>query len=180
MLRQYKSHKVVTAVKIAAIEFDDEGSARIAANGEVLATGTGFQNRFNGDENDLGYYVAYHDGYESWSPTKAFEDGYHLIDGMTFGAALEALKLGSRVARAGWNGKGMWVVLMPELHLPPHSSQEPGAKVNDRTAKHIGVNTPLNCKPYIAMWTAQQEWQPGWLASQADMLADDWTIVLDD
>jgi hypothetical protein len=98
---------------------------------------------------------------------------------MTFGEAIEALKTGSKVARIGWNGKGMWVVLMPKLSLPPHSSQEPGAKVNDRTAKHIGVDTPLESQPYIAMWTAQSQWQPGWLASQADMLANDWKIVLD-
>jgi hypothetical protein len=97
---------------------------------------------------------------------------------MTFGEAIEALKLGSKVARTGWNGKGMWIVLMPSLSLPPYSTQEPGPKVNDRTAKHIGEDTPLNSQPYIAMWTADQKWQPGWLASQADILADDWTILL--
>lgn len=96
---------------------------------------------------------------------------------MNFGKALDALKSGKKVARSGWNGKGMWIVLMPELNLPPFSSQEPGAKVNDRTAKHIGADTPLRSGPYIAMWTAQQTWQPGWLASQPDMLAEDWEIV---
>jgi len=99
------------------------------------------------------------------------------IDNLTIGEALVWLKRGRKVCRAGWNGKGMWIVLMPELKLPPHSSQEPGAKVNDRTAKHIGVDTPLDSRPYIAMWTAQGQWQPGWLASQADMLADDWMVV---
>jgi hypothetical protein len=74
---------------------------------------------------------------------------------MNIGQAVEALKLGMKVARSGWNGKGMWIVLMPELSLPPYSSQEPGAKVNDRTAKHIGPDTPLESQPYIAMWTAQ-------------------------
>jgi len=96
---------------------------------------------------------------------------------MDFGRALDALKEGLKVQRSGWNGKGMWLVLMPELSLPPFSSQTPGAKVNDRTAKHIGVDTPLECQPYIVMWTAQQKWQPGWLASQADMLATDWEVV---
>ena len=96
---------------------------------------------------------------------------------MNFGQALEALKQGKKVARSGWNGKNMWIVLMPELNLPPHSSQEPGARVNDRTAKHIGENTPLQSQPYIAMWTAQGKWQPGWLSSQPDLLADDWEIV---
>ena len=94
-----------------------------------------------------------------------------------FGWALEKLRQGHKLRRAGWNGKGMWIVLMPELKLPPHSSQEPGAKVNDRTAKHIGADTPLDSRPYIAMWTATRQWQPGWHASQADMLADDWEIA---
>jgi hypothetical protein len=96
---------------------------------------------------------------------------------MNFGQALEVLKSGKKVAREGWNGKGMWIVLMPALSLPPFSSQLFGAKVNDRTAKHIGVDTPLDSQPYVAMWTATAQWQPGWLASQADMLADDWVEV---
>lgn len=96
---------------------------------------------------------------------------------MNFGQAIEALKNGQRVAREGWNGKGMWIALMPALSLPPRSSQKPGAKVNDRTAKFIGDDTPLNCQPYLVMWTAQQLWQPGWLASQADILAEDWIIA---
>lgn len=94
-----------------------------------------------------------------------------------FGEAIERLKAGHRVCREGWNGKGMWIVLMPALKLPPHSSQEPGAKVNDRTAKHIGVDTPLDSRPYIAMRTAEGAWQPGWLASQADILAEDWQLA---
>mgnify|MGYP000284729862 CR=1 FL=1 len=93
------------------------------------------------------------------------------------GRAIEEMRNGKKVRRAGWNGKGMFIVLMPELNLPPHSSQEPGAKVNDRTAKHIGENTPLESQPYLAMWTAQGKWQPGWLASQSDLLANDWEIA---
>jgi hypothetical protein len=96
---------------------------------------------------------------------------------MDFSEALKFLKDGYRIARSGWNGKGMWLVLMPELDIPPFSSQEPGIKVNDRTAKHIGEDTPLHCNPYIVMWTADQKWQPGWLASQSDLLAEDWTII---
>ena len=95
------------------------------------------------------------------------------------GWAVKQMWAGAKVCRAGWNGRGMFIVLMPELKLPPHSSQEPGAKVNDRTAKHIGVDTPLDSQPYIAMWTATGQWQPGWLCSQADLLATDWDIVAD-
>jgi hypothetical protein len=97
---------------------------------------------------------------------------------MNFGQAIEQMKIGQKLTREGWNGKNMFVVLMPALKLPAHSSQEPGAKVNDRTAKHIGIDTPLDSQPYFAMFTAQGKWQPGWLASQSDMLAEDWSIVI--
>ena len=141
------------------------------------------QCRFGHDEHGnvllrpAGYIVKYPDGYESWSPKKVFEEAYRPINGLTFGLAIEALKKGHKVARQGWNGKGMWVVLMPALYLPPYNTQDTMRKVNDRTAKHIGEDKPLDSQPYISMWTAAGQWQPGWLASQADMLAEDWQIV---
>lgn len=126
-----------------------------------------------------GYRVRYPDGYESWCPKAQFESANRRIDAnaMPFGHAIEAARQGKKIARAGWNGKGMFVVMMPALNLPPFSSQEPGAKVNDRTAKHIGNDTPLNSQPYFAMLDAMKRWVPGWLASQTDMLADDWIVV---
>lgn len=96
---------------------------------------------------------------------------------MNFGNALTELKDGYKVARAGWNGKNQFVVMMPELKLPPYSSQEPGAKVNDRTAKFIGVDTPLDSQPYFALFNAQGKWQPGWVPSVSDCLAEDWVTV---
>ena len=102
---------------------------------------------------------------------------YRRVDGLTFGQAIEAMKAGKKVARSGWNGKGMWVVLMAGMTLPPYSTQGTERKVNDRTAKWIGENTPFESLPYIAMWTADQKWLPGWLASQTDMLSEDWMIV---
>lgn len=96
---------------------------------------------------------------------------------MDFGDAIKAMKTGARVARSGWNGKNMWIVLMEGMSLPAFSSQTDGKKVNDRTARFIGENTPLESLPYIAMWTADKKWLPGWLASQTDILADDWLIV---
>ena len=75
------------------------------------------------DENgaDDGYLVEYldggtpnhpgHAGYISWSPKAQFDAAYRPTTGMSFGLAIEALKAGKRVARAGWNGKGMWLSL---------------------------------------------------------------------
>lgn len=71
---------------------------------------------------------------------------------MNFGQALEALKLGRRVAREGWNGKGMWIALQ-------------------RPDQHSKMSLP-----YIYMSTVTGDLVP-WLASQADMLAEDWVIA---
>jgi len=100
-----------------------------------------------------------------------------LRQSFNFSKALIFACEGKKIARLGWNGKGQWVVVMPPLYLPPHSSQEPGAKVNDRTAKHIGVDTPLDSQPYFALFNAQGKWQPGWLPSQGDLFASDWIVV---
>jgi len=76
---KYQSHKKVWALKIAAIEFAQDGSAKIApadSGYATLETKPDYRTRFQGSEDDLGYYVVYADGYASWSPTKAFEEGY--------------------------------------------------------------------------------------------------------
>ena len=98
---------------------------------------------------------------------------------MDIGLAIKYAKQGHKIARTGWNGAGMYIVLMPELYLPPYNSIDTIRKVNDRTAKHIGENAPLDSQPYFAMFTAQEQWQPGWLASQADLLGDDWELVVE-
>ena len=140
-------------------------------------TGPGF---LVGYPNAAGEFNGELDGgcdYLSWSPGDVFDASYRDVSGMPFGLAIEAAKKGHSIARAGWNGKGMFVVLMTALYLPPYKTADTARKVNDRTAKWIGEDTPLDSQPYFAMFTATKQWQPGWLCSQADMLADDWTIV---
>jgi len=126
-----------------------------------------------------GYLVRYPDGYESWGPKEQFETANRLITDMPFGHAIEAAKQGRKIARRKWNGKDMYVVYMEKLMLPPYNTAGTDRKVNDRTARFIGKDQPLNCQPYFAMFNAQKEWIPGWLASQSDMLDDDWYILED-
>lgn len=117
------------------------------------------------DENpeDEGFLVKYSDEYESWSPKKQFEDAYRDCKGMTFGIAVELLKKGCKVAREGWNGKGMFLLYVP--------SEKWG--IIDK----IGLEIPKgNLLPWIGMKTADGKFVP-WLASQTDMLAEDWVIV---
>jgi hypothetical protein len=131
---------------------------------------------YTGDDQN-GYKVVYEDGYPSWSPKAVFEKAYRRIDNLTFGLAVEAAKQGMKITRACTYGI-CFLVLMPGLKLPPHSSQEPGAKVNDRTAKHIGEDTPLDSQPYFALYDAEEnKWQPGWIPNQEDILAEDWIIL---
>lgn len=141
------------------------------------------------DENgsDEGYLVEYLDGgkpntehysgYVSWSPKEQFDGAYRTVGNLTFGDAINLAKSGYKIARSGWNGKNMFVVYMEPLYLPPFNTQDTNRKVDDRTAKWIGEDKPLDCQPYFAMYNAQEQWIPGWLASQSDMLAEDWTIV---
>ena len=124
------------------------------------------------DENgaDDGYLVEYtdggkpnhpdHPGYISWSPKEQFDNAYRAASGMSFGLAVEALKRGGQVARAGWNGKGMWLKLVPADLAETVSFQHEALR-------------PL---PWIGMKTADQCFVP-WLASRSDILADDWQLV---
>jgi hypothetical protein len=78
-LPRYRCHKEVWALKIAAIEILKDKSATIAPVDKgyaPIATVAGWADRFKGTEEDPGYYVVYIDGYTSWSPSKAFEEGY--------------------------------------------------------------------------------------------------------
>lgn len=132
---------------------------------------------------DQGYLVEYadggqpnhpkHNGYISWSPAEVFERAYRRCDGRTFGMAIEALKAGLRVAREGWNGKGMWLSLSG-----PVREVAPGDFWSENNARYARENGGLaKVLPTITMKTATGEILMGWLASQTDMLAEDWTIV---
>lgn len=88
---------------------------------------------------------------------------------MNFGEALELLKEGNKVARVGWNGKNMFLYYVPAGRYS--AITEP--------AKEIAAEQEDNLVPYgayIAMKTAQGNVVP-WLASQTDMLAEDWVLV---
>lgn len=134
---------------------------------EAKPMNRGDYNKYRGwtipkDENpsDEGYLVKYSDGYESWSPKKQFEEAYRDCMGMTFGIALELLKKGCKVAREGWNGKGMFLFLVfPEQIV---------------TNADVEINS---ARESIAMRTADSSIVVGWLASQTDMLAEDWVVV---
>lgn len=142
------------------------------------------------DENgaDEGYLVEYTDGgkgntdmyegYVSWSPKEQFEGAYRETTGLTFGLALEALKRGAKISRAGWNGKNMWLSLSGPLEGRVIGADQFWSENNKEWARQFGGAMVLPC---ITMKTVNASGREailmGWLASQTDMLSDDWSIV---
>ncbi len=86
---------------------------------------------------------------------------------MNFGQALEALKTGYKVAREGWDGMGMFIFLVPgstfQVNRPPLLGIYP-------------EGTTIDYRPHIDMKTADGKVVP-WVASQSDLLEDDWMTV---
>ncbi len=81
-LPKFTSHKTVHALKIAAIEIHEDRSATIVPKNDCFSpfeVDADWVSCFKRTDDDPGYYVVYKDGYKSWSPSQAFEDGYTLI-----------------------------------------------------------------------------------------------------
>jgi len=123
-----------------------------------------------------GYMVTYQpDGYQGWCPKDVFDKANRPCNAMPFGHAIEALKMGKRVCRKGWNGKGMFLFLLPAGDgIPTTVIHDPALRTVIES--EVGGNT-FNALGSIRMFTADKKVLTGWLASQTDMLADDWMIV---
>lgn len=156
----YQSHKTVRAARIVGVDVPTNHLTVETPDGvrHTLFPQLSFFRRAVPNEGD--YFVLYQDGYQSHTPAAAFAESCKLaglLDSrMDFGGALNALRAGKRVARAGWNGKGMWL-----QHVDP---------------KALGLEVDIELLPWIGMKTADNKFVP-WLASQTDMLADDWCVV---
>lgn len=132
------------------------------------------------DENptDEGFLVEYLDGgkgnvpgykgYVSWSPKGVFERAYRPVNGLNFGEALEALRLGVRVARRGWNGKGMFVYLVPANSYPP---------ATDVAREYFGGDRLVPYNAYFAIKNVD-ETVSTWVPSVNDVLAEDWEVLV--
>lgn len=138
MLQEYVGVKLVEAEPMTSTEFN----SLVGRTAKDVET-----------PNEPGYLVIYPDGYRAWCPKPQFDESNRpILGGMDFSQALFMVKRGRRIARAGWNGKGMWLMLqIPDAHSKMSLS-------------------------YVYMKTADDKLVP-WLCSQTDLLADDWCIV---
>lgn len=114
---------------------------------------------------DEGYLVKYQDDYISWSPKKQFEEAYRAFDeGMPFGSAIELMKQGFKAARKGWNGKNQHIELATNISYVNAAKEVVNSEhdaIGNKAIAFVGTSGV----------------QMGWLASQNDMLAEDWIIV---
>ena len=134
------------------------------------------------EKGEPGYKVEYPDGYASWCPKDVFEEAYHEADTnfifnvneedpkatktlgeFGFDNAIRLLKKGFRLSRKGWNGKNQYIVVVNCL-----SYVDQDGKVVNSDHKDMG-NAAI-------AFVGTSGTQVGWLASQADMLAEDWGI----
>jgi hypothetical protein len=153
-LTQYVGTKVINAKPMTLGDYNTYRGWTIPENEEPGAPG---------------YLVVYADGYESWSPQTQFEDAYiEAQKGLPFSMVLDLVKNnGARAARKGWNGKGMFIFLVPGSTF--EVNREPLLSI-------LGEGTKVNYHGHIDMKTADGMIVP-WLASQTDILANDWTLV---
>lgn len=128
----------------------------------------------NEEPGEEGYLVEYPDslsnhpdfrGYISWSPKAVFEASYNsYTEGCTFGQAIELLKAGHRMARKGWNGKGMYIEYVDAQDWNSSSLERPG------------FADELKPRPWLGIKTVDDQFMP-WIPSQSDVLAEDWVIL---
>lgn len=100
---------------------------------------------------------------------KYFDDNLELAGGgstnLTFGQAIEAAKQGKKVARAGWNGSGMFAYIVPAASYPAQT---------EAARNRFGDMVPY--RAYWALKTAQND-VATWAPSGSDSLSEDWMIV---
>lgn len=143
----------------------------------------------NEDPNEPVYLVEYtdggkpnderHQGYITMSPKEVFDNAYRQNGNLTFGDAVMALKQGYKVCRSGWNGKGMWLAFVKPYNDAVKSVGVPCFSYRVFELPEGANGEPKKSPkllPYIAMKTVGDELVP-WLASQTDVLAEDWLIL---
>lgn len=183
---KYKSHKEVWALKIKSIVKDGEGEHRETDGSAIITPEEEGYAPFKVDHAYMhkhkpfvgGYFVQYKDGYKSFSPADVFEGGNKRIEQkkafhLDFSEALELLKSGNKVARAGWNGKNMFAV------LSPGKKQLPSAQFfnKDLAATAESLGGFMDVRPTLMLKTAHDD-VAYWVPSCSDLLADDWEVVM--
>ena len=101
---------------------------------------------------------------------------------LNYGQALEAVKKGELISREDWNGKGMFVFMRPEDELQKLFVVEPVKSIPNAVKDYFKKmetepGATIKFSAYLCMKAADNRIVNGWLASQTDMLSNDWCIL---
>lgn len=166
-MKMYLGTKLLTAVAMTLGEYNKYQGLDLPSDQDGSEEGFLVEYQDGGKANHPN-----HKGYISWSPKVAFNGAYREVDGLNFGLAIEAMKKGRKVARAGWNGKGIHVFLVDEASGLKRVVFN-GEQCDVRLSQHLAIDT-------TGLQTDNEDAPKSivpWLASQSDMLADDWMII---
>lgn len=129
--------------------------------------------RYNGGKNQLDSIAIYSLLGAHLNLFLTFKYTLTMNDFLNFGEALEALKDGKKIARNGWNGKDMFLFLLPAGTIPKTAIHDPALKeVLEKNGKDH-----FEALGSIRMKTADDKILTGWLASQTDLLSNDWVVL---
>ena len=106
------------------------------------------------------------EGYISWSTKEQVFLEFRETGNFPFGMAIEALKMGHKVQRSGWNGKDMYLVILDPAR----------DNLMTLSVSCVEATRELALQPFIVMKTVDNTYVP-WLALQTDILAEDWGII---
>ncbi len=162
MTQDYYGTKRIAAIAMTRQEYNDYRGWSLPDNENGEDAGYLIEYRDGGPSNHPN-----HTGYISWSPKDVFDGSYQASNALSFGHAIVALKAGHRVARTGWNGKDMFLFLVP------------GSTFKVNRAPLLGIypeGAEINYRPHIDIKGADGRVST-WAPSIGDALADDWQIV---
>lgn len=127
-------------------------------------------------EKKLEYYKSTYDENCEHKHAKGIRiiDALYTAETSDFGWAIDQLKKGHKVARRGWNGKGMFIYLVNSSEIPAWNLR---AQAKEQLEGLYEVTEQVKINAHIDMKAADGSIVIGWLASQTDMLAEDWVIV---
>ena len=168
-MKTFVGTKFVNAKPMTRKEYNDFRNWKLPADENGADEGFLVEYQHGGVSNTIEYK-----GYVSWSPKAVFEKEYQPNGKLSFSAALKALKLGHKVMRNGWNGKGLSLVLKRGIQAVNTAvSNVQGVSWDLIDMGDVGITTRL---PHIEIYYGDGT-HCAWLASATDMLADDWQII---
>tara|TARA_R110000822_G_scaffold58364_2_gene146074 strand:- start:279 stop:767 length:489 start_codon:yes stop_codon:yes gene_type:complete len=158
----YLGTKIIDAIPMNRLKYNKYRGWSLPADENGADEGYLVEYLDGGSSNHL-----YHEGYISWSPKDVFETSYKVSGNLTFGHAVELLKTGKKVSRAGWNGKDMFVFLVQ------------GSKFTVNRAPLLGIypeGTVITYNSHMDLKGADGSVST-WAPSGSDALAEDWGVV---